>query len=316
MLFRALRRDAALRCYYEPLHPDLLDHVREAEAADPSHDKSPLYAEYTPLRGRLDTQYDPAFALEHAALAEDDVAPVLQAYLHLLVQSAPEVVLQFNRGFWMSRWLHRQYPDAAFVHLVRDPRSVVWSQFTTSAGRVRMDWPVLGRRFFKFSSGRPSNVFSPHAYYGAYQVAAYLERGREILREALDGEVAAWAHDRLRAVEGALPFVQALALWGAQVRVCHHHAQAAFGDRYLLLRYEDFCRAPARALERLYAHGARALPDAVRAYATSAIHAQRLQPWRAVEGAADRFRDGIENAGVACVLREVGYAIEDEPAAP
>ena len=310
MLFRALRNDPRLRCYYEPLHPNLLDHVWEATADRPDHAKSPLYAEYTSLADSLESLHDAALACHHAALGSQDAAPGLKAYLHTLTASAPCIVLQFNRSFWMTRWLHRQCPDSTFVHVVRDPRSVVWSQLTTASGqRVRMDWPLLGRRFFSFSSGNLQNAFSSHAYCGAYQVSDYLTAGRQ-LDQTFQDDVTAWAQARLRAVQDARPFVQALALWGAQVRVCHHHARDAFGDRYQLIRYEDLCRHPPHTLNRVYAAFPHGMPRPVKRHGATCIHARQLAPWQTVASAEAHFRDGIQRAGIEPVLREVGYSLD------
>lgn len=309
-LFRTLRRDQEVRCYYEPLHPDLLDHAGEADSQVPTHQKSPLYAEYTSLPRSLRTHFDPSFSRSTAVLDADVEAPNLKNYLDLLVESSSSAALQFNRAFWMPDWLNAAFPHSRFVHLVRDPRSVVWSQFTTSSGRrVRMDWPLLSRQYVKTSSGNLENVFSSYAYYGAYHVNEYLEVGRQSLGHALDDDVATRAGDSLRAVRDAPPYVQALALWGAQVRVCHHHAKKAYGDRYLRLRYEDLCQETRPTLLSLYQHSNRPLPNAVKAYGDEHLHARRLATWRSIEEADEHFRDGIHQAGIADLMQEFGYPI-------
>lgn len=307
-LFRTLRQDPHRRCFYEPLHPNLLDHVNEASTGTPSHSKSPLYAEFVPLSEQLEAHYNSSLATRHAVLDRNDTAPELKAYLQLLAHSSPRVLLQLNRAFWMTPWLRRQFPESAFVHLVRDPRSVVWSQLTTASGtRVRMKLPLLNRRYFNFSSGNLSNVFSHRAYHGAYHVKEYLKVGRRALAQGPEDSVTKWACEQLREVQDTPPFIQALALWGAQVRVCHHQAQAAFGDQYVLLRYEDLCTHPHRALERIYSLLPGSLPSPVLEYARAHIHKPSLSSWHEVDQAEERLRDGIRRAGIEKVLDEVGY---------
>lgn len=306
-LFRALRRDERLRCFYEPLHPDLLGHVRESRVSDPDHPKSSLYAEYAPLLDRLKPQVGSMPSNSPHVLGADDEAPSLTAYVRSLTDTEEVPLLQFNRAFWMIPWLARTFPDASFVQLVRDPRSVVWSQLTTASGeRVRMDWPLLGR-LLPFSSGSLRRVFSEYAYFGAYQLDEYFEAGRRLLH---DGPGDAILHDALRrldAVRAAPPYVKALALWGAQVEACRRHAQTAFGDRFVPLRYEDVCDSPCAHLRRIYARLDPTAPDTVRDYARRAIDADRLRRWADVPTAEQRFWEGIERAQVADLMRDLDY---------
>lgn len=302
-LFRTLRRDERLQCFYEPLHPDLLDHAREARSEQPDHPKSSLYAEYTPLLHRLDPHFGTDAPEWPHWLGENDKAPALLAYLQVLADADSGSLLQFNRAFWMIPWLAHTFPNAPFIHLVRDPRSVVWSQFTTASGRVRMDWPLLGR-LLPLSSGSPQRVFSEHAYFGAYHLDTYFEAGLKFLDEQGPSETAL---RRLDAVRGAPPYVKALAVWGAQVEVCHRHVQTAFGDRTLLLRYEDFCESPGDHLRAVYALQDRTPPNSVCEYARRTITTDRRRRWEDVSGAEQRFRKGIERAQIADLMSDLGY---------
>lgn len=307
-IFRALRQDDHLTCYYEPLHPNLLNHVQEADARNPSHRKSSLFAEYTSLAESVKDQFYSDLGTEHAVLDAEDHVPSLRTYLQHLTTSASEVMLQFNRAFWMAPWLERHLSDSTFVHVVRDPRSVIWSQFTTQNARVRMDWPVIGRDYLPLSSGNLKRVFSPYAYHGAYQVAEYYKLGNRAL-PSKEGHARAWAYDRLKSTRDAPPYVQALALWGAQTYVCHVQAQTAFDEQYRLLRYEDLCTAPVETLRGLYDHHGSPLPASVRTFGVEQIHARRLASWRNVEGAEEHFQSGIRQAGIADLMEEMNYDV-------
>lgn len=304
-LFRALRQDQQLRCFYEPLHPNLLDHAREAEAGNPDHPKSSLYAEYTPVLSSLHTHIGRSLPDWPSRLKHNDEVPTLTEYLQIL-QGDGEALLQFNRAFWMIPWLARTFPEASFVHLVRDPRSVVWSQLTTSSGRVRMDWPLLGR-LLPFSSGTQNRVFSKHAYFGAYQLDEYFQAGKRILNEGPSDDILHDALRRLEEVDNAPPYVKALAVWGAQIEICQNHVQAAFGDRSLLLRYEDFCKAPTDHLSSVYAALDRPVPDTVHSYARHTIDAGRLRKWTDVPSAEQRFQKGAQQARITDLMRNLGY---------
>lgn len=305
-LFKALRQDDHFRCYYEPLHPDLLDHVNEAAARSPSHRKSPLFAEYTSIAESVRKQFRSDFALNYAILDATAEVPPLRRYLRLLIESAPAVVLQFNRAFWMTPWLHALASGSVFIQLVRDPRSVVWSQLTTRSGRVRMDWPLVGRKYVPFSSGNSERMFSPYAYHGAYHVRDYYELGRRSFTHQ-EGEAFTWARDRLEDAREAAPYVQALALWAAQTYLCHTQAEEAFGDQYLLLRYEDLCTSPGRALQQVYDAYDRPLPPSIQEFGTEQIHARRISPWKEMNEAEERFQRGIQKAGIGPLMEDLGY---------
>ena len=307
-LFRVLRRDERLRCFYEPLHPNVLHHAREAHDARPDHPKSSLYAEYAPLLDQLKPKLDSALPDWPHWLDADDEAPTLATYLRRLADVDAVPLLQFNRAFWMVPWLAQTFPEASFVHLVRDPRAVVWSQLTTDSGRVRMDWPLLGR-WLPFSSGTRRRAFSEYAYFGAYHLDEYFEAGVRCLDDGPDDDALTSALRRLDAVREAPPYVKALALWGAQVEVCKHHAQSAFGPRSLRLRYEDVCDAPCAPLRSIYALQNRPLPDPVREYARRTIDPSRRRRWTDVPTAEHRFREGIEQAQIAGLMRDLGYSL-------
>ncbi|PSQ86181.1 MAG: hypothetical protein BRD42_05995 [Bacteroidetes bacterium QS_3_64_15] len=305
-LFRVLRRDERLRCFYEPLHPNVLHHTREARDARPDHPKSSLYAEYGPLLDRLKSKLGSPLPNWPCRLDTDDEAPALATYLHCLTDTDAEPLLQFNRAFWMVPWLAQTFPDASFVHLVRDPRAVVWSQLTTDSGRVRMDWPLLGR-WLPFSSSTRRRAFSEYAYFGAYQLDEYFEAGLRLLDDGPGNAVLDSALQRLEAVREAPPYVKALALWGAQVEVCKHHAQSAFGPRSLRLRYEDVCDAPCDPLRSIYDLQNRPLSDPVREHARRTIDPSRRRRWTDVPTAEHRFHEGIEQAQIAGLMRDLGY---------
>jgi len=306
-LFQTLRRDDRLDCFYEPLHPDLLEHAREADSKRPDHPKSSLYEEYRSLLDRLDTHLDAESLSWPPYLGKNYEAPALAAYLHFLTGTKNSPLLQFNRVFWMAPWLAQAFPNSGFVHLVRDPRSVVWSQLTTASGtRVRMDWPLVGR-LLPFTSGTLRRAFSEHAYFGAYQLDEYFEDGLQLLDSDRTDPLTKTALRRLATVDEAPPYVKALALWGAQVEACHRRAQSAFGERALLLRYEDFCDTPCESLRSIYALQDRTMPNPVRDYARTSIDATRLWRWGEVKTAEQRFREGIRRAQIADLMRELGY---------
>jgi hypothetical protein len=158
----------------------------------------------------------------------DEEATALLSYLNDLVGNdlagnglvgrRNDPLLQFNRAFWIAPWLSLEFQDSAIVHLVRNPRSVVWSQLTSASGkRVRMDWPLVGR-LLPFTFGALQQAFCKHAYFGAHQSGEYFEKGLRLLHAEQTDPITSKSLQRLTAVRRALPYVRALALWGHRLK--------------------------------------------------------------------------------------------------
>lgn len=142
-------------------------------------------------------------------------------------------------------------------------------------------------------------LFSHFTYYGAYHVKEYFNLGRDRLG----------IEERrlLTKLERKRPFVRALAVWGMQAGICYQEAQAAFGERYHLLRYEDFCEDAAETIHSCYRLINLDISQEVKTYANNHIHANRLTPWKEVLGAVAKFRKGTQLAGIADFAKSLGY---------
>lgn len=304
-LFEVLRQDKRFRCYYEPLHPNLILHLKDRMAAEPRHPKAANFSEYLDYYGEIAELFNPLYASEQSILRENDDAPQLEAYLRFLAQSHSDVVLQVNRAFWCSAWLYRVFPEAHFVHIIRDPRAVVWSQLTRpSRQHVALVLPFR-KQWVVTSDLR--KVFSRFTYFGAYHVRDYLDMGERRLAALGEPGLLSEEGNRLVSMRKCRPYVRALALWGAQARICHEQASSAFGERYQLVRYEDFCSSPVDIVGCIYGNINRDVPDQVEQYAQREIHTRRLAPWHNIPGATRRFNKGLRQAGIWDFARTLGY---------
>lgn len=290
IVFECLRRDPGAVSFYEPLHPELRALVEAAKRGADEPEKSGLFREYVPVMdGALD-RFDPSFAYDYAVLGAGDRAPALEAYLRALASAGERVRFQFNRAFWMVPWLGRIFPDACFLHIVRDPRSVLYSQMRrrpehASVALVGGGWDPA-----------PEAVFSKAADHSYYYADRYLSIARS----------AAHVRDEVED-EGDAPFVLGLALWAAQVGVCHREAKKVFGDGYLAVTYERFAREPGSVLEDIYQRLGRACPPDVRAFAEEEVYAPKPRLWHEDATFASRFEEGFQRAGIEEVAAQFGY---------
>ncbi len=290
IVFECLRRDPEAVSFYEPLHPDLGTLVSAAWRGLDEPEKSELFREYVDVREEALGRFDPAFAYDYAVLSQGEKASELEAYLEMLASSADRVRLQFNRAFWMVPWLGDVFPEVFFLHIVRDPRSVVYSQMRRRPEHRSVALVGGG------SDQAPTAVFSQRADHSYYYADRYLSIAREASRvqEVVDD------------VEGA-PFVRGLALWAAQVGVCHREGQKVFGDRYRAVTYERFAREPGRVLEEVYERLGRSCPVEVLGFAEETVYEPKPQPWEEDGGMAKRFEEGFRKAGIGEVAGAFGY---------
>lgn len=295
-MFDLLRQDEAFVSYYEPLHPNLISHIHNLRDGYNLHPKATFFREYLSHLEALSEIFDPEFATNNAVFPQETNAGQLRHYLAYLAGSSANVIMQFNRAFWCADWLENVFPHAIFVHIVRDPRAVVWSQLTRQPiGRVALNLPLLGRR------PAPSQgwVFSRCTDLSAYHVEEYLRVGKSSSNEETRNNLAAVSSER--------PYVQALALWGEQVRICHEQAIRSFASRYSLIKYEDLCADPQAVLSTIYGITGHDLPKNVKDFATNVVRSDRLAPWRQVRGADSSFERGIAKAKIGDLLDLVGY---------
>ena len=124
LLWSLFRRAEAFTAYYEPCHDNLIAYARVDSAVQDSHYGVHSYwDEYQPLMDRLSSLHRDEFGVSRLLLEGGDDWPELEAYLRFLVErSRLRPVLQFNRVDFRLPWLRRRFPEAAIVHLFRNPR--------------------------------------------------------------------------------------------------------------------------------------------------------------------------------------------------
>ncbi len=197
-------------------------------------------------------------ALEAADLRDADRAWVRRMVAtQLRLQGKRRFLAKYPRNALRVGWLDAIFPDARFVHLVRDGRAV----------------------------------------------------GRSILdrREHHDGLDVWWGSrpPGWREFVTRSPAEQV----GLQWRLCIEHtrraARALGADRYLEVRYEDFCDAPAEVLERTAAFCGLRWPPALLEELVADVRSQNFK-WR--EGLAADDIEGIEKVA-GDLLRELGYPL-------
>jgi len=290
ILYDALREDRDLRSFYEPLREQKVSvgGGSGARGEDAFGETGVLREEFRrerypdldisefnwggPRKPRLEVE--PGLP-EHAA-----------EWLRHLLGLAPAVAIKETRFYSKVPELRALDPDAALVHVVRDPRAVAASI-------------VLGR-------GRRQEKLLPDA--GAF-FADRSERKlwscRPISRRMIrDGLATGADPDELADPSNVL---RVLLVWKLTFERTRADGRRLFGDGYVLIRNEDLRGDPEAALGAVYAALRREVPAEVGAWARANV--RRAEPLYA---AGDpRWAEALRSAGISAeVLSDAGYSAE------
>ena len=287
ILYDAFGEDAELRRFYEPFREEA-----ETPGGGSGARSEDLFAETRELRRQFKRQEHPGVPLElfnHGGPR----APALELHralpswgsdlLSFLLEQAPNVLIKEVRLFRKVADLHRLDPDAALIHIVRDPRAVAVSMLLGRGRRHAEDYPDADA-FFEAWTNR--KLWSSSA------MAAELVQSGE--------------HPGL---ERGLPdFMRPLAVWKAVWEGIRADGDRLFGGRYVAVRLEDLSRDPEGELHRVYDAIGRSTPDAVRAWAMANVRETGEIAWAddprwAAAARALHMEDAIAEAGYGEILK-------------
>lgn len=282
ILYDAFGEDPELRRFYEPFREEA-----ETVGGGSGARSEDLFDETRRLRRAFQREHRPEVPLElfnHGGPRAPglELHPTLPDwavdFLRHLLDQAPAVLVKEVRLYRKLADIHRLDPDAALVHVVRDPRAVSGSMLL---GRGRRHEPRYadGDAFFTAWSRRK------------------LWSSRDIAKELL-------AADEHPGLEGGVPdFMRPLAVWNAAWKGLRAEGRRLYGDRYVLVRLEDLRQDPAEALSRIYDVLGREAPAAVAGWAED-----RVRPTGEIAYGDDpRWAEAVRLLGMEDALDDAGY---------
>lgn len=242
IVFDVLWEDGSFDCYYEPLAAarkkavgggseehsvDFFDKIR--------HCRTEFMAQYRRLESTDLLNYG---APRQAELEfEPDLPDYCREYIRFMISRSENTMIKFTRMYCKVRVLWEIDPDAKFIHIVRDPRSVAASYLF---GKYQKNKHLFHNE--KAFFGRKSNKSS----WSSFPFSEIILNTPE------------YAH-----LKGCEDFIRILILWKYKFWKTHEVGKVLFGKNYLLLRHEDLLHAPRETLKRLYDFLGRELPQPV-----------------------------------------------------
>jgi hypothetical protein len=279
ILYDALLADEEIRSFYEPLREDDV-----TEGGGSGAREGDAFAQTRALREEFRLANYPSIPAEEfnwggprdpAVEIEDRLPEHARDLLRHLLTLAPDVSIKETRLYCKLADVAAIAPDAAVVHVVRDPRAVAVSIIM---GRRR-------KRAEKYSS--PADMFRE-------QTDRKLWSSRAISQAILDRDG--------RTGEAPGDVERILLVWKLAFERTYEDGRRLFGDRYLLLRNEDLRVDTPGALDSLYSVLGRETPAAVREWAAGAVrgaedvYAAGEAEWQELFDRLD-LRPALENAG-------------------
>lgn len=286
ILYDALIADPEVRCFYEPLREE-----KESVGGGSGAREGDAFGETSALREEFRRERYPELAIEQfnwggprePALELEPTLPehcsaLLRHLLELGAAGGPDTLIKETRLYCKLAAVAELDPDAALVHVVRDPRAVAAS---IVLGRERRRERKLKTPDLFFADRKPRKLWSSRAL-----SQRLLER------------------DGYPAIEDPTNVERVLATWRLTFEAARIDGRRLFGDRYLMLRNEELRSDPGGAIKRVYELLGRPAPDEVAAWAD-----RNVKPPQDVYAAGDeRWREAIERLGMLDAVEEAGYA--------
>jgi hypothetical protein len=191
---------------------------------------------------------------------DSDFPAYCREYIKFIISQSEHTVIKFTRMYCKVRALWEMDPDAKFIHVVRDPRSVAVSYLFGKHQKNKHLFPNE-KVFF----GRISNKTS----WSSFPFSEIILNSPE------------YAH-----LKGCEDFMRILLLWKYKFAKTHEAGKALFGKNYLLFRHEDFLLTPRETLRVLYDFLGRELPQGVADWALKRVqsnhsrYAPNNKEWR------------------------------------
>lgn len=133
VFWNVFRAQQSCTAYYEPLNERRwFDSAARGDFVDSSHlGVQDYWKEYNGLES-LDKYYNEDWIRHALHMDENDYDPGLRTFINTLIENASNhPVLQFNRVDFRLPWLRKQYPNAKYLHIYRNPRDQ-WLSFLTN----------------------------------------------------------------------------------------------------------------------------------------------------------------------------------------
>ena len=283
--WQVFRQDPRFRCYNEPFNPE----IRHIGA--PDWPNTGVYGEYLEMMRREPARFWETYRAIHGLEElQEGLSDAQERYLRYLLAESEHVAADTTRCHFKLAALKRICPSAVLVHLWRNPASVATSHMIFSGTRLSWIKDPLRRRYRMARSSVRRTLDRQTFWYrkGGYRMfepiigsAPQSLFGLRLAQAGLDPE----------AIYDAPAVTRVLAYWKVNQHRITSDGPRQFGQRFLNISFDDFCRDPAQQVARVY----RALGEQMPDLDLSAIH----PPHGPYQQESSRWAEHLRAAGLA-----------------
>lgn len=187
--------------WYEPLHPQLLSHIRHTAPKADHRGVSDYWQSYR-QHPDFERNYQAHFGFEQLWLEADDEYPKLYQYLSDLIELSGEktAVIQFNRMDFRLAWLKQHFPTARLVHIERNPLQLWHSQRKHIAPEHRNNgsypdayelaqWSLALTEELPFLTNKTNHRHAFFRFYAIYRISQVMAQQHADLSLALETDI-------------------------------------------------------------------------------------------------------------------------------
>lgn len=122
MLWNVFNQLPQYHTWYEPLHPNLLSHIKYVKPKQDHIGIDDYWTNYRKLEG-IESFYSQKFGQYKFFLEKHESWNALEKYINFLIEHSEDKipVLQFNRMDLRLSWLKNTFPEATFISINREP---------------------------------------------------------------------------------------------------------------------------------------------------------------------------------------------------
>lgn len=235
IFWKTLRQDKNLLCFDEPFNPNLINL--------PKNNSKNTYDEFISLFNKSNHKFTSSFApITPENETDSSLSKREKNYIKWLTEQNDTVLFDAVRLNFKLNELYNIFPHAFIIHLHRAPAAWASSHLQPSG---KTTWKrTLANIYRKHTFWDRSGFYNNYHYQTIIEKMLRNKEGNLFSNEAIDTQV----------IQKQPAVGRLIAFWLASFSKVEREGQQLFKNRFISLRFEDFCDKPELIMNNIYNH--------------------------------------------------------------